>query len=220
MRSILLCVLLFVGLGQASVSLADNSGELPHEILEVLTEELVDGIIEAKTYFAREPERFYTKVDGLLEPVVDYTTFSRAVMGSRGSSKYYKSLASEAERQAYRDQVRRFAGAVRARMVTTLSKGVMTFSDERIEVVPPDPKALERIRALKSVTITQLIYRTSEAPLRVEYKLKPNRSGDWKMINVVIGNVNLGKQYRSEFSSKLKEYGGDINQVIEYWAQS
>ena len=220
MRSILLCVMLLLGAGHAGAGQADSSTELPHEILQALTDDLVAAIIQAKGYFAEEPQRFYARVDGLLEPVVDYTTFSRAVMGSHGSSKYYKGLATESERQSYRDQVRRFSDAVRARMVTTLSKGVMTFSDERIEVVPPDPQALERIRGLKSVTITQLIYRTSEAPLRVEYKLKPDRRGDWKMINVVIGNVNLGKQYRSEFASKLQEYGGDIDQVIEYWAQS
>jgi hypothetical protein len=37
------------------------------------------------------------------------------------------------------------------------------------------------------------------------------------MINVVLNNINLGKQYRNEFASKLKEFDGDIDKVIDYW---
>lgn len=199
---------------------AASEPELPHEILEQLTDDLVVEIVEAQGYFEDDPERFYQRVDVLLTPVVDFTSFSRAIMGRYGSSKYYKSLATDEERKAYRDQVRRFAAAVKDRMVVTFSKGIMTFSNERIEVVPADPAALERIRGLKSVVVTQLIYRSAETPMRVEYKLKPNRNGDWKLVNVVIDNVNLGKQYRSEFTSKLKEFDGDIDRVIEYWENS
>ena len=68
--------------------------------------------------------------------------------------------------------------------------------------------------------MTQLIYRKAEEPLRVQFKTRPGSDGEWRMINVVLNNINLGKQYRTEFSSKLSEFGGDIDKVIAYWAQA
>jgi phospholipid transport system substrate-binding protein len=196
---------------------ADTARPLPNDIVREITDRLVFEIEEARSYYELEPERFYQQVDGIISPAIDYRSFARAVMGRYGTSSYYRQLGSEAEKQALKGQVLRFTGAVQARMVRTLSKGLMTFSGEQIEVLPPSPTDQQRIDRLQSVSVTQLIYRQQDQPLEVQFKLKPDKTGDWRMINVVLNNINLGKQYRNEFASKLKEFDGDIDKVIDYW---
>jgi phospholipid transport system substrate-binding protein len=182
-----------------------------------MTDQLVIEIEAARDYYGSEPERFYQQVDQIISPVIDYRRFSRAVMGRYGTSSYYKQLDTEEEKQVLKGQVLRFTDAVQERMVRTLSKGLMTFSGERIDVLPPDPVAQQRIDNKRSVSVIQLIYRDQEQPLEVQFKLKPDKAGDWRMINIVLNNINLGKQYRTEFSSKLKDFGGNIDKVIDYW---
>jgi phospholipid transport system substrate-binding protein len=193
----------------------------PQVLLQEVTTDLVTAIGEARSYYDSDPERFYGRVDGIIAPVVDFRGFSRAVMGKYGSTAYYRQLTSDAERRLFVDRVNRFTGAVKTRMIKTLSKGLMTFSGERIEVVPADAAAQALIDQQKPVSVTQLIYRKGDQPLEVNYKLHfDGKSAQWRMINLVMNNINLGKQYRTEFSSKLKEYQGDLDQVIDYWSEA
>ena len=53
--------------------------------------------------------------------------------------------------------------------------------------------------------------------LRPKYKMRKNRAGAWKLRNVTIEAINLGKVYQSQFSSAAKQYKGDIDAVIDNW---
>jgi phospholipid transport system substrate-binding protein len=196
---------------------AATAREMPDAIVRDITERLVDEIESARSYYDTQPEQFYQQVDQIISPVIDYRSFSRAIMGRYGTVAYYRGLGSDREREVLKGQVLRFSDAVQERMVRTLSKGLMTFSGERIEVLAPDAEEQQRIKNKQSVSVTQLIYREQDQPLEVQFKLKPDKSGDWRMINVVLDNINLGKQYRDEFASKLRDYNGDIDKVIDYW---
>lgn len=216
-RYALAWLMICYGLCGWSAVWANVAQPLPNDIVRKITDELVVEINNARDYYDDDPERFYGVVDGIISPSIDYRSFARAVMGQYGTSKYYRQLQTSEEKNALKRQVKSFTAAVKQRMVRTLSKGLMTFSGERIEVLPPDPAAQARIAQNQSVSVTQLIYRDADQPLEVQFKLRPDKAGEWRMINVVLNNINLGKQYRTEFSSKLKEYNGNIDQVIAYW---
>ncbi len=196
---------------------ASAAKTMPDAIVRDITDRLVVEIEEARGYYDTQPEKFYQKVDQIVSPSVDFLSFSRAVMGRYGTGAYYRELNSNQERENLKNQIVRFSNAVQERMVRTLSKGLMTFSGERIEVLPPDSTERQRIQNKQSVSVTQLIYREQDKPLEVQFKLRPDKRGEWRMINVVLDNINLGKQYRDEFASKLRDYDGDIDKVIDYW---
>ena len=44
-------------------------------------------------------------------------------------------------------------------------------------------------------------------------------AGNWRLRNIIIGGVNIGLTYRSQFASALKDpkYGGDMDKVIDAW---
>ena len=215
-----LLVLLIVAVPRAFGANSGNVKETPFVRVEAVTSDLITVIEEGRGYYDADPERFYVEVDGVISPVIDYRFIAQAVMGKYGSKAQYQQLSSDQERKEFVGRVRRFTSAVRQRMVRTLSKGLMAFSGEKIEVLAPSEEELVRVERGQAVSVTQLIYRKAEEPLRVQFKTRPGSDGEWRMINVVLNNINLGKQYRTEFSSKLSEFGGDIDKVIAYWAQA
>ena len=44
-------------------------------------------------------------------------------------------------------------------------------------------------------------------------KTDPN----WKLINVVLDGVNLGKTFRSQFAQAVKEHEGNLDAAIAGW---
>ena len=46
-----------------------------------------------------------------------------------------------------------------------------------------------------------------------------NKSGEWKLINVVLNGVNLGKSFRDQFAQAMKQNDNNIDKVIATWAQ-
>jgi phospholipid transport system substrate-binding protein len=205
---------------QAKKVEASSAEMTPYARVEAVTTGLVSVIEEGRGYYEADPERFYVEVDSIISPVIDYRFIAQAVMGKYGSKAQYQQLNTEQERKEFVERVRQFTAAMRQRMVRTLSKGLMAFSGEKIEVLPPSAEEMAKVEQGKSVSVTQLIYRKAEQPLRVQFKMRPDKSGEWRMINVVLNNINLGKQYRTEFSSKLNDFGGDVDKVNAYWAQA
>jgi phospholipid transport system substrate-binding protein len=50
------------------------------------------------------------------------------------------------------------------------------------------------------------------------YQMGKNKSGVWKLRNVIIETVNLGEIYKNQFQAAARKHDGDLNTVIEGWA--
>jgi len=67
---------------------------------------------EADAYAEEDPERYYSAIQEILDPVIDFRGFARTVMGPYASSERYRSL-DEAGRAQLRDQLDRFSEVMR-----------------------------------------------------------------------------------------------------------
>ena len=47
-----------------------------------------------------------------------------------------------------------------------------------------------------------------------------DKDNNWKIINIEINGMNLGKIFRNQFYSLMEKNKGDINLVIEKWVTS
>lgn len=183
----------------------------PYEVVSDTTTRVTKVIEEARNYVDKDPERFYGEIEEILAEVVDFPSFARGVMGKYGSKRYYDTL-SDAEKAQFRDRVERFTQTFRDRLIRTYAKGLLAFDGNRIEVLPLAGDAdLEG-----SVNIEQHIYGNAPQPYVIFYKLKEGRDG-WKLRNVSIEGVNLGRTYQSQFSSAVNRYKGDLDKVIDNW---
>ena len=186
----------------------------PHHLIEVTTDRLLEVVKEAQSYVKDDPDRYYQAISNLLNPVVDFQSFARSVMGPYGSKQRYESLNDE-EKQVFNQQLDEFAKVFTDGLVQTYGKGILVFSGEKIEVLPF--KAEDEQRG--NVYVTQLIHGKDGAVYTVRYKFRKN-DGAWKMRNVVIEGVNVGKIYYDQFNSMARQYNGDLHKVSQNWLDS
>lgn len=178
------------------------------------TEQIMKVIEDASGYYDGDPARFYQEIQAVLDEIVDFDSFARAVMGPYGSKKMYVSLQSKAEREAFKARIIRFSGVFKESLVQTYAKGLLAFGGTRIEVDPVS----EEDKGKSSVTVAQRIYGDAEQPYTVLYKMRANKAGDWKLRNVTIEAINLGKVYQGQFAAAVKQHNGNIDSVIDQWS--
>ncbi len=114
-------------------------------------------------------------------------------------------------------------------MINTYSKGLLAFNGNRIEVLPEliiseGGKATEvSFKDIKpgqlqgTVSVKQHIYGERTKPYELIYSLSQNKSGSWKLRNVIIEGLNLGQIYQNQFVAAAKAENGDIDKVIDNW---
>ncbi|MGL6161105.1 MlaC/ttg2D family ABC transporter substrate-binding protein [Microbulbifer sp.] len=175
-----------------------SAGQNPYVMIEGVSQNLL-GVIRANAqYMSSDPQRYYGAVDNVLEPVVDFDFIARGVMGR------YAKQATAAQRS-------RFTSTFRKDLVATFARGVASFGEMEVKVVNPgSAPGGRRVNVLQEV-------RSSEGVTKVSYTLVQNRSGQWKLINVILNGVNLGKTFRSQFAQAMQTHG-DIDKVIANWS--
>ena len=72
---------------------------------------------------------------------------------------------------------------------------------------------------LKSTRVIQEI-RGPDGVFPLIYSMSLTRSGSWKVTNLVINGINLGKIFRNQFTQRARKLEGDIDKVINTWSSS
>ena len=208
---VLVC-LMFCGI--VSGARAGNPPQDPYQVVQQTTERVLAIVKEAKSYADKDPERFNKEVANTLDGVVDFDGFARGVMGTYASAQRYNALTTDAERTAFKERIQRFSATFKQGLVQTYARGLLKFNGERIETLPPgkgdDP-------ASGFVSVIQKIYGSGDQPYVVQYSMRRNQAGDWKLQNVIIEGINLGLTYRNQFASAADQYHGDLEKVIANW---
>ena len=184
-----------------------------HDVVQTATTNVMEVVNEAKDYAEQDPERYYQAVQEILDPVVDFRGFARGVMGPYATSERYRSLDAQGQAQL-RAQLDRFTEVMRKGMVRTYGKGLLAFGGSRIQVSNPSAEEASSSR----VSVEQLIYSDAVEPYVVMYQMGRDRSGAWKLRNMIIESVNLGEIYQSQFEAAARKQNGDLDAVIDSWS--
>ena len=178
------------------------AAESPVQHVENITDELLVKLKEIQPLYESDQEAFFTEVDASLAPHIDFVGFSRGVM-----AKHY--------RQASEEQRDQFTQTFRKALIRTYSTALVEFDNQKIVVKEPKKPQRRPDRA----TVDLEIHTGGGAVFPVEYSLVLD--GDaWKLRNVVINGINIGLQFKSQFSSYMQQYRGDIDEVIANWSVS
>ncbi|WOX06472.1 MlaC/ttg2D family ABC transporter substrate-binding protein [Microbulbifer pacificus] len=182
-------------------SLAPFAGaaENPYTMIESVSTELLDVVRSEGQLVSSNPQRYYASIDRVLAPVVDFDFIAMGVMAD------YAKQATPAQRA-------KFTSAFRRDLVATFARGVASFGSMDVKVVNPGsvPKG-GKVNVLQEV-------RSSEGLTKVAYTMARKKNGQWKLINVVLNGVNLGKTFRGQFSQAMQTNKGDLDKVIANWS--
>lgn len=177
----------------------------PRVTVQETSDALIVVIEEGKTYFDEDPERFYAAVQAVLDPAIDFDAFARSVM-----AVYYKRASDE--------QRTRFATSFKSGLVRTYAKALLEFSDEQIVVLPEDKPP----RDPKKQVVKMEVRSSTGKVYPAVYAMRLYDDGAWRIRNIIINGINIGLTYRNQFASAMKspEYGGDLDLVIDSWAEN
>ncbi len=201
---------------------ADASVSSPHQLIEAKTQQLIDlvksakGSTDAKGYYATNPGRYFKQLTNILDPVVDFSTFTRGVMGRYGTSTYYRSLPTQMKKDAFKESYKRFVGEFKRGLINTYGKGLITFNGQKVEVLPPSKGDLVAIKKGQMVDVVQVIIDKSKKH-EIIFKMRPNKHGQWMLRNMIIDDINLGDLYKKQFESAMQKYKGNFSRVVDNW---
>ena len=176
----------------------DPKEQSPHRLVEEVTREMFT-IVEEYKGGKKNSEKYHQEITRLLEPVVDFDFIARAVMGS------YRKDASD-------EQARRFAQIFKKGLVETYAKGIAGYVDSEVKVLPPSKEDANKRR----ISVHQEV-RHDGSKHQLSYTMVQNRADEWKLINLVLDGVNLGKSFRSQFQQSAKQQNGNLDKVIGTW---
>ncbi|CAA0083623.1 putative phospholipid-binding protein MlaC [BD1-7 clade bacterium] len=193
------------------------ASEAPHQLISQTTDKLLVLIDGAKDYFDKNPQRYFEELSVIVEPMIDFNSFTRGVMGEYGTRDYYRSLSPE-QRRVFKADYKRFVATFREGLMQTYGKGLLAFNGEKVVVEPPSEKDLQQVAAGKTVEVLQII-KGNDKSYEITYKMRPNKAGEWKLRNVTIDAINVGQLYRKQFAAAMDKYQGDLGKVISNWIE-
>ena len=180
----------------------DESLPEPHGIVQDITNRLLVVIGDEQLDPIKHPDAFYQRATEILDTVVAFDYIAKGVMGN-----YAEQVTPEQRLQ--------FTEAFKKGLVNTYSKGVAGFVNSvNITTLKPEGD----ISREKRVSVIQEIV-SDGSTTTVSYTMAQNRNKQWKLINVVLNGVNLGKTFRGQFDQAVQDNQGDVAKVIEGWGK-
>ena len=169
---------------------ADNAGA------EAFIHKLADEAITKLTDKALSPDEQETRFREILRDYVAFESIARWVLGGR----YWKS--------ANEIQQRRYLSLFEDLMVATYAHRFQNYSGEKLEVTSTRP--IEEGQALVQ---TSLQRPGADKALRVDWRVRET-DGAYKIIDIMVEGLSMAQTQRAEFSSVLRDNGGDLDKLM------
>ena len=173
-----------------------------HEYAERTHSNIIEIIRTKNQLFLDNPDQFTKEISDVFGSIVDFKRISRNVMG-----KYAENATPK--------QLEDFSKVFESSLLNTYASTLVEFKDEKINVLPPTGPTNSKTNARVNIEIV-----TSSSTYPGRYSMYLDKDNDWKIINIEINGMNLGKIFRNQFYSLMEKNKEDINLVIEKWVTS
>ena len=170
------------------------------ETAELGVKTLLETVVGSKDFFISDRERYFTEVENVLNTFVDFDEVANVVM-----NRYAVDATSE--------QKQRFAGILRNTLTRFYGASLVNYNDEELVFLPLNNENT----APRADTVVAMELRGSDSNLRLQYQMFLNENDEWKLKNLSLAGINLGRQYFTQFSALMTQYNNDIDLVLDNW---
>lgn len=184
----------------AAFPLLTMAAQTPHDVIQGTTTELLGDLKANKEQYKSNPNAFYDALNRILGPVVDADGISKSIM----TVKY--------SRKATPEQMQRFQENFKRSLMQFYGNALLEYNNQGITVDPA--KADDGKRASVGMKVTG----NNGAVYPVQYTLE-NIGGEWKVRNVIVNGINIGKLFRDQFADAMQRNGNDLDKTIDGWAE-
>lgn len=173
-----------------------------HQVVQRTTDTLLADLKANKEQYRTDPAAFYASLNEILGPVVDVDGISRGVMTVRYS------------RQATPEQMSRFQENFKRSLMQFYGNALLEYNNQDIRVLPPSGK-----QDPQRTAVNMEIKDGKGTIYPLSYTMVSQGDG-WKMRNLIINGINVGKLFRDQFAQSMQNHGNDLDKVIDSWADT
>jgi phospholipid transport system substrate-binding protein len=183
-------ILCLAGLALFANFVMANIDMAPDALVKQTADDVLTIVKNDKDIQAGNQQKLFAVVEEKILPNFDFDRVCRMVLG-----KNWKSASPE--------QQALFQKEFRSLLLRTYATALGKYRDQVIEYRPMQTDASE-----KNVTVKTQIIQKGGQPIAVDYSLVKGQNG-WKVYDITIENVSLVTNYRSQFSSEVRQNGLD-----------
>jgi len=171
-------------------------------VVEQTTQELLGDLAANKELYRADPTAFYNAMDNILGDVVDADGISRSVMTVRYS------------RRATPEQMQRFQENFKRSLMRFYGNALLEYNNQGIRVLPDERTQGDNRSEVRMEVTDQkgVIYPVSYTMVKI--------NNQWRMRNVIINGINLGKLFRDQFAEAMQRNAQDLDRVIDTWVDT
>lgn len=170
-----------------------------HDLVQNTTRELLADLDANRETYRTNPSAFYDALNRIVGPVVDAKGISESIM----TVKY--------SRKATPEQMARFEENFRRGLFQFYGNALLEYNNQGITVKPPKDESGDR------TSVDMDVKGNNGAVYPVSYTLV-KLGGEWKVRNVTLNGINIGKLFRDQFADAMQRNGNDLNKTIDGWA--
>ncbi|TXY06513.1 phospholipid-binding protein MlaC [Vibrio mimicus] len=172
----------------ATAATIDTSN--PYQMMKAVAEKSFDRLKNEQEKVHQDPQYLKVIVEEELMPYVNEQYAALKLLGPNLKG-------------AKREDVAEFVKAFRAYLVTNYAQVLTQYTNQTIEFGPEMP--LEGDRRITSVKVE--IVDTPRPNIKLEFKLRQEKSGEWKAFDMIAEGVSLLSSKQSEWSGKIRQQG-------------
>lgn len=169
------------------------------ETAELGVQTLLSTAAESKQYFLSDRERYFGEIESVLNSFVDFNAVATVVMNRFAAS------ANEAQKE-------RFANILKTTLTRFYGASLVAYNGEKLVFLPSaNPSSDPRADTVVGMELR------GDTNLQLQYQMFINADNQWKLKNLSLAGINLGRQYFTQFSALMAKHDNDIDVVLDNW---
>lgn len=170
-----------------------------HDLVQDTTNRMLADLAANKEKYKQDPQDFYAALNTIVGPVVDAEGISKSIMTVKYSKK-----ATPAQMKAFEENFKKG-------LFQFYGNALLEYNNQGITVEPAKDESGDR------TSVGMTVKGSSGAIYPVSYTLE-KINGEWKLRNVIINGINIGKLFRDQFADAMQRNGNDLDKTINGWA--
>ncbi len=170
------------------------------ETAETGVQSLLQTVAESRSLFLSDREGYFDAVEGVLDSFVDFNAVAVVVM-----NRYAASASAE--------QTQRFADILRTTLTRFYGASLVSYEGQELVFLPANNSGADP----RADTIVGMELRGGDSNMRLQYQMFLNENEEWKLKNLSLAGINLGRQYFTQFSALMGQHDNDIDAVLDNW---
>nr|WP_236254044.1 ABC transporter substrate-binding protein [Entomomonas asaccharolytica] len=176
--------------------------QTPQQVVQSTVDVLLKDLNANRAKYKRDPATFHASLHSILTPVVDVDGIARTVM----TVKY--------ARRATPQQMETFKANFEKGLMQFYGNALLEYENQGIKVLrttpTDDPNRVSVAMELRGNNNT--IYPVSYTMVKLD--------GKWVIRNVIVNGLNIGKLFRDQFASEMRNNNDNLDYVINNWADA